>query len=87
MLIIEAHLAARDGDLDAARAFLDKAIETSRAGENARTLRHALEVRVALFNRDNDRQALRDLLTQIAASLPEDLRSIFLASPRVAHYV
>ncbi len=42
---------------------------------------------MALFNRDDDRQALSDLLTQIAASLPDDLRSIFLASPRVAPYV
>jgi len=44
----------------------------------------AVEVR---HNHDDDRQALRDLLNRIAASLPEDLRSIFLASPRVAHYV
>ena len=84
MLIIEARLAARDGDLEAARAFLDEAIRTSRAAENARTLRRGLELRVELFNRDDDRQALRDLLARIAASLPDDLRLIFLASPRVA---
>ena len=84
LAIIEARLAARDGDLEAARAFLDEAIRTSRAAENARTLRRGLELRVELFNRDDDRQALRDLLARIAASLPDDLRLIFLASPRVA---
>jgi hypothetical protein len=47
-------------------------------------LRRALELRVLLFGRPEDRETLERLHARIAASLPEDLREIFLANRRVA---
>lgn len=46
-------------------------------------MRRAREVRLRLLSLEEDRQALRALHERLAASLPDDLQEIFLASPRV----
>lgn len=52
-------------------------------GDHAPVLRRALELRVALFRRPEDRAALDRLHRQVADNLPDDLRATFLSSPRV----
>jgi len=87
LAILDARLAAADGDLEGARAFLNEALRAGRLAEDAHIVRRGLELRVQLFNHAEDRQALRDLLARLAASLSDDLRAIFLTSPRVTPYL
>lgn len=84
LAIVEARLAVHDGNMYAASALLDQAVRWVSGGNGAIMLRRALELRVLLFNQPEDREALERLHTRIAASLPEDLREVFLASQRVA---
>jgi hypothetical protein len=84
LAILDARLAIHGGDIDAARRFLDRAIQLSEGCGNAIISRRARELRLQLLNQDQDRLALRALHARIAAALPEDLREIFMASPRVA---
>jgi tetratricopeptide (TPR) repeat protein len=82
--LIEARLAAHDGDRHTAAVKLDEALRLSESEPNAVGLRRVLEARAEFFNRAEDRAALRRLCERIAAGLPDDLRTIFLNSPRVA---
>ena len=82
--LIEARLAAHNGDRETAAAKLDEALRLAESEPNAVGLRRVLEARVEFFNRAEDRAALRQLCERIAAGLPDDLRTIFLNSPRVA---
>ncbi|MDR7481301.1 MAG: hypothetical protein QN183_00915 [Armatimonadota bacterium] len=83
LAVIDARLAAHEGQRAAADGLLARAVQQAQDAEHAPVLRRALELRVALFGRPEDRAALDRLHRQIAASLPDDLRAIFLASPRV----
>ncbi|MDR7518083.1 MAG: adenylate/guanylate cyclase domain-containing protein [Armatimonadota bacterium] len=83
----KALLALRDGDRHAARAHLDEAVRLAESCEHVVTIRRAREVRLEAFNTEEDRQALRGLYARIADGLPDDLREVFLASPRVAPIV
>jgi tetratricopeptide (TPR) repeat protein len=85
--LLEAHLVTSDGARGAAERLLDAAVRGAQEAENVSVLRRALELRVTLLNRDEDRRALRDLLDRLAATLPDDLRAIFRASPRVSPYL
>jgi len=85
--LIEALLAVHDGDRHTAAAKLDEALRLAESGPNAIALRRVLEARVEFFNRPEDRAALRQLCARIAAGLPDDLRTVFLSSPRVAPFL
>ena len=84
LAIIEAQLSLRQGDTKSAGDLLDTAVKHAQTSEDVITTRRALELRLGLLGRDEDRVALRDLLSRLAATLPEDLRETFLASPRTA---
>ncbi len=87
LAILDARLARLRGNIDAAVAYLDRAIQLSEACGNVIMPRRARELRLQWLNREEDRVALRALLERLAASLPDDLRGIFLASPRVSPYL
>lgn len=82
--ILEAHLADHGGDRRAALRHLEEAAGWSLRGPNVVMERHARELELRLRHSAEGRAALGDLLTRLAASLPEELRKVFLASPRVA---
>src|SRR3990172_11628929 len=84
MARLEARLAAHNGHREVAAAKLDEALRLAESEPNAACLRRVLEARVEFFNRPEDRAALRRFCERIAAGLPDDLRAIFLNSPRVA---
>jgi tetratricopeptide (TPR) repeat protein len=81
--LLKAHLAAHRGAIDAAVTHLDQGLQSSRACGNLLTVRYLLELRLKLLNEQEDREALLAVNERLAASLPEDLRATFLASPRV----
>lgn len=81
LAILDARRAATAGDLGRAAGLLEAA--TAASGLDAVRLWRALELRVDLLNRPEDRSALREFLQKMAASLPDDLRRTFLSSPRV----
>ena len=82
LAIVEAQLAIHDGEREKAAASLDQALRWSERCEDVVTTLRARELRLQLLGRQEDREALRALLARLAASLPDDLRATFLASPR-----
>jgi tetratricopeptide (TPR) repeat protein len=84
LALIEARMAMYDGDRAATAAKLDEALRLAESEPNVVVLRRVLETRVQFFNNAEDRAALRRVCEKIAAGLPDDLRTIFLNSPRVA---
>lgn len=84
LAILEALLAHRDGRLEEAAARLEEAIARSRSVGNVPLEIRAYELRFEFFHRPEDREMRRRLLRRVAESLPDDLRAIFLASPRAA---
>jgi len=87
LALIEARMAMYDGDRAAVGAKLDEAFRLAESEPNVVVLRRVLEARVEFFDRAEDRAALHRLCERIAAGLPDDLREIFLNSPRVAPFV
>ncbi len=83
---LQAHLAIKRGAPTEAAAHLEEAVRLSEESEHAILLWRAHELRFELLHRPDDRDALRRLLTQRAASLPADLRESFLATPRVGRF-
>lgn len=83
LALLDGFLAIHDGRLDAAAAHMDEAVAAAEAGEHAIMTRASLEWRLHFFHRDEDRTGLQRLHARLAASLPDDLREIFLASARV----
>jgi len=83
LALLDGLLAIHDGRLDAAAAHMDEAVEAAESGEHAIMIRASRQWRLHFFHRDEDREGLQRLHTRLAASLPEDLRQIFLASARV----
>lgn len=84
LCIVEGGLAAREDRRDDALAKLRVALDLGRDCKNVVIEWHAREARLQLAPGDEDRGGLRALFTRIAASLPEDLRAVFEANPRVA---
>jgi len=84
LAILDAQSVIHQGDRDQALPLLDQAIRWSREAECVVTERRARELKFGLTGADEDREALRNLLDNLADSLPTDLRAPFLASPRVA---
>ncbi len=84
LAILEAHLAIHDGDSGRALSLVDDALRWGRSVEDVFTIRRALDLRLQLTHSQEDREALRALLSRLGASLPDDLRATFLASPRAA---
>ncbi len=83
LAIGEALAAIRDGRSGDAASLLDEAVQRAESSGNAIITRRAREIRLERFQRDEDREELRRLHARIAAGLPDDLRAIFLSSPRV----
>ncbi|MGQ0548626.1 MAG: AAA family ATPase [Armatimonadota bacterium] len=82
--IFEGHLALRDGNSEQALVHIDKAVQLGRSVGDVFTIRRALELRLHITGSREDHEPLRALLSRLAASLPDDLRATFLASPRAA---
>jgi tetratricopeptide (TPR) repeat protein len=81
--VAEALLAIHEGRLADAAPVLDRAVEQAESSGNVLITRRAREIRLEHLHRDEDREELRRLHTRIADGLPDDLRAIFLSSPRV----
>jgi len=81
--ILQAHLAAHQGDRDGALAHVEHALTWSNRCGNVLLERHARELGLKLRDSAAERERLRNLLLRLAASLPEERRTTFLASPRV----
>ncbi|MGH2437871.1 MAG: tetratricopeptide repeat protein [bacterium] len=81
--ILQAHLAAHQGDRDGALAHVEEALTWSNRCGNVLMERHARELGLKLRDSAAERERLRNLLLRLAASLPGELRTTFLASPRV----
>jgi predicted ATPase/class 3 adenylate cyclase len=82
--VLEGLLAAAEGRLEDADTHLRAAVQLAESNGAGLGLWHALEARVSLLDRQEDRAALRALVSRIAASLPDDLRQVLLESPRAA---
>ncbi|HEU4797296.1 MAG TPA: tetratricopeptide repeat protein [bacterium] len=82
--VLEARLADHHGDRNAALRHLDEGVRWSLKSGNVLMERHARELELRLRPSAAGRAALRNLLERLAASLPEELQKVFLASPRVA---
>jgi class 3 adenylate cyclase/tetratricopeptide (TPR) repeat protein len=83
LAIAEARVALHEGRSADAEALLGTAVEYGEGSEHMLLTRHALEQRWRHFGRLEDREALARLYERVAAGLPDDLREIFQASPRV----
>ncbi len=81
---LDGALALADRRVDDALGLLEQAVRWSRQTGNVVTERAALELRIRAASDPADRAALKSLLTRVANSLPDDLRTVFLASPRAA---
>lgn len=84
LAILDAQLDIRSGRSEQAEALLDRAVRWCEESEDAIRGWRALELRLQLRDRKEDRAALKVLLQRIADSLPEDLRATFAANPRTA---
>ncbi len=82
--ILEARLAAHDGNLPQAARRLEQAIQRGMACENVLVEIRARELQVQLFAEPPAQEALRALLGRVIATLPEDRRAAFPSSPRAA---
>ncbi len=82
--ILDGRLAAREGRSHDAVERFEKALSLARQSEDVLLQRRALELRLEMLDQPEDREALRNLLRRLAATLPEDLREAFLRSPRTA---
>jgi class 3 adenylate cyclase/tetratricopeptide (TPR) repeat protein len=84
--LVLGQLEALAGRRDGAVAAADTALALSRRCGAVIPMRRALELRWTLLADHADREALRALLARLAASLPDDLRRVFLQSARVAPF-
>lgn len=84
LAILQARLAFAEGRPGEAAALLDRAVDLAESCEHAALTRRALELRLQFFRRADDRVALRRHHARLAAALPDDLREVFLRSPRVS---
>ncbi|HEY3248990.1 MAG TPA: AAA family ATPase [bacterium] len=82
--IVAAGLAVREDRLDDASTLLRAALDLSGRCKNVLTEWHAREARLRLGSNAEDITGLRALFAKIAASLPDDLKALFEANPRVA---
>lgn len=81
--LLEARLAERRGEQGTALGHLDEALNWSIKSRNVLIERHARELELRLRPTSESHAALRTLVGRLADSLPEELRRVFLASPRV----
>jgi hypothetical protein len=83
LAIADALLAIAAGRREQGAAYFGEAIRLAESCDHVIVSRRARELRLQHFGRDEDREALRRLHARLAEHLPDDLRAIFMASPRV----
>ncbi|HEV8354715.1 MAG TPA: tetratricopeptide repeat protein [bacterium] len=81
---VEAGRAEKEGDIESALTLLEQARELAQSCGNVLIEWHAREARLRIRADEEDRAGLLALFAKIGASLPDDLKTVFEANPRVA---